>query len=111
MTLTNVTATAPVAAPPASTAAAPAGSIDKLANEQTFLQLLVAQLQNQNPMNPADGTQFVTQLAQFSSLEQLMSINKGIGTISSSLTSGSTGSGDPTPPAPTTPPTIAASGQ
>jgi flagellar basal-body rod modification protein FlgD len=40
-----------------------------------FLQLLVAQLQNQDPLNPSDGTQFVTQLAQFQQLEQ--SVNSG----------------------------------
>ena len=110
MTLTNVTPAA-VAAPAANTPTAPAGPIDKLASEQTFLQLLVAQLQNQNPLNPADGTQFVTQLAQFSSLEQLMSINKGISTITSSLTPSGTDSGNPTPPLPATPPTLAAGSQ
>jgi len=41
-----------------------------LANQNVFLQLLVAQLKNQSPDNPADGTQFVTQLAQFVTLEQ-----------------------------------------
>jgi flagellar hook assembly protein FlgD len=41
-----------------------------LANESVFLQLLVAQLKNQDPQNPADGTAFVTQLAQFTTLEQ-----------------------------------------
>jgi len=41
-----------------------------LANENVFLQLLVAQLQYQDPENPADGTQFVTQLAEFSSLQE-----------------------------------------
>jgi len=41
-----------------------------------FLNLLVAQLQSQDPLNPMDGAQFSTQLAQFSSLEQLMSINQ-----------------------------------
>lgn len=39
--------------------------------EDDFLQLLVAQLQNQDPSQPADGMQFVTQLAQFSELEQI----------------------------------------
>ena len=34
---------------------------DALANEQTFLQLLVTQLKNQDPTNPMDGTEFVTQ--------------------------------------------------
>ena len=40
------------------------------ASQSVFLQLLVAQLKNQDPTNPADGTQFVTQLAQFTTLEQ-----------------------------------------
>ena len=40
-----------------------------------FLSLLVAQLQNQDPLNPSDSTEFTAQLAQFSSLEQLQNIN------------------------------------
>jgi flagellar basal-body rod modification protein FlgD len=40
-----------------------------------FLQLLVAQLKNQDPLAPQDGAQFATQLAQFNSLDQLVSIN------------------------------------
>jgi flagellar basal-body rod modification protein FlgD len=55
--------------------------MDKLANEQTFLQLFVSQLKNQDPLNPADGTQFVTQLAQFSELEQVIGINQNVGAI------------------------------
>jgi flagellar basal-body rod modification protein FlgD len=43
--------------------------------ENMFLQLLVAQLQNQDPTNPTDSTQFVTQLAQFQTMEQ--SLNQG----------------------------------
>jgi len=43
-----------------------------------FLQLLVAQLKNQDPMNPVDNQQFLAQLATFSSLEQLISINAGV---------------------------------
>ncbi|MFB3776031.1 MAG: flagellar hook assembly protein FlgD [Bryobacteraceae bacterium] len=39
-----------------------------------FLQLLVAQIKNQNPLNPADGVEFLSQLAQFSQLEQLINI-------------------------------------
>jgi flagellar basal-body rod modification protein FlgD len=54
-------------------------------DEQMFLQLLVAQLKNQDPMNPADGTQFVAQLAQFSSLEQLISLNTTVGNIGTAL--------------------------
>jgi len=40
-----------------------------------FLQLLVAQLKNQNPMDPIDGADFAVQLAQFSQLENLMQLN------------------------------------
>jgi flagellar basal-body rod modification protein FlgD len=43
-----------------------------------FLQLLVAQLQNQDPINPMEGTEFATQLAQFNSVEQLINMNTGI---------------------------------
>ncbi len=51
--------------------------------ENMFLQLLVAQLQNQDPSNPSDSTAFVTQLAQFQTMEQ--SMNQGT-TLSSMLT-------------------------
>lgn len=40
-----------------------------------FLQLLVAQLRNQDPMSPMKGEEFAAQLAQFSSVEQLMGIH------------------------------------
>jgi flagellar basal-body rod modification protein FlgD len=40
-----------------------------------FLNLLVTQLQHQDPLNPAESTEFTAQLAQFSSLEQLSNIN------------------------------------
>ena len=40
------------------------------ASQAVFLQLLIAQLKHQDPENPADGTEFVTQLAQFTTLEQ-----------------------------------------
>ncbi|BBO88295.1 basal-body rod modification protein FlgD [Desulfosarcina ovata subsp. ovata] len=43
-----------------------------------FLTLLVAQLQNQDPLNPSDSTEFTAQLAQFSSLEQLQNINDAL---------------------------------
>ena len=47
-----------------------------LANEETFLTLLVSQLQNQDPMNPTDSNQFVSQLTSYSQLEQLIGIHK-----------------------------------
>ena len=73
--LTGSTSTAPAVDPTA-----------KLANEQTFLQLLVAQIKNQDPTNPTDSIQFVTQLAQFSQLEQLIGIRQELQTQPSSST-------------------------
>jgi flagellar basal-body rod modification protein FlgD len=46
--------------------------------ENMFLKLLVAQLQNQDPMNPTDSTQFVTQLAQFQQMEQSMNMAQDV---------------------------------
>ena len=54
--------------------------------EQMFLQLLVAQLQNQDPLNPTDSTQFVSQLAQFSELEQVMAIRGDTDTLATAQT-------------------------
>jgi flagellar basal-body rod modification protein FlgD len=62
---------------------------DALANKEVFLQMLVAQIQNQDPLNPTDGAQFMTQLAQFSSLEQLIGIRNTL----ENLTSGADGEG------------------
>ncbi len=55
--------------------AAPSTSTTKSLGKDDFLQMLVAQLKNQDPLNPLDGTDFAAQLAQFSSLEQLNSMN------------------------------------
>jgi flagellar basal-body rod modification protein FlgD len=55
--------------------------------KDAFLQLLVAQIKNQNPMNPADGVEFLSQLAQFSQLEQTMGIREGIEGLSKQVDS------------------------
>jgi len=44
-------------------------------DKSTFLQLLVAQLKNQDPLNPMDNQQFVAQLAQLRTLEQIETLN------------------------------------
>jgi flagellar basal-body rod modification protein FlgD len=58
---------------------------DRFANKETFLKLLVAQIKNQNPLNPSDGMEFLSQLAQFTELEQLLSMRQDIGAIRSTL--------------------------
>ncbi len=64
-------------------AAANAGSSTTTAKgdnvtQADFMQLLVAQLQNQDPLNPLDSADFAAQLAQFSSLQQLTEINTSL---------------------------------
>lgn len=73
--LTDAKANAPSALPT---------NVDGLANENTFLQLLVAQIKNQDPTNPTDSVQFLSQLAQFSQLEQLIGIRQELKTSGSS---------------------------
>ena len=51
-----------------------------------FLKLLVAQLSHQDPLKPTDGTEFVTQLAQFSAVEQAVSQTARLDTLSAQLT-------------------------
>ena len=52
--------------------------------QSDFLTLLMAQLKHQDPLNPMDNTDFTAQMAQFSSLEQLMNINKSLETLTES---------------------------
>lgn len=49
--------------------------------QDTFLNLLTTQLQNQDPMNPQSSEEFVAQLATFSSLEQLMGIQSSLESV------------------------------
>ena len=82
--------TTPINASPSTpldtTAKSGATTKDPLTDKNTFLQLLVAQLKHQDPLNPADGLQFVTQLAQFTSLEQSMEIRSELRAIREALT-------------------------
>src|SRR5580765_5820185 len=66
---TNSSTTTPPAT--SSTAASATSTLDY----NSFLQLLIAQLQNQDPLNPTDSTEFVSQLASFSSVEQGVNTN------------------------------------
>jgi flagellar basal-body rod modification protein FlgD len=54
-------------------------------NEQDFLQLLMAQMQNQDPLQPDDSTAWVTQLATYSQVEQSVAQTSTLNTISTQL--------------------------
>ena len=77
------------AASGASTAASSAGSTQALISNDEFLQILIAQLQNQDPLNPTDANQFVTELAQMTQVQSLQSMQSSLQSLSSSLGSGS----------------------
>jgi flagellar basal-body rod modification protein FlgD len=49
--------------------------------KDAFLQLLVTQLENQDPLEPMEDTEFISQLAQFSNLEQMTNIAQGVDTL------------------------------
>lgn len=57
------------------------------ADFETFLKMLTAQIQNQDPMNPIDSSDYATQLATFSSVEQQVLANTYLENIQSALSS------------------------
>lgn len=74
-----------IAAPtPSSTT--PVGSRDLGRDE--FLRMLITQLKNQDPLDPQDATQFTAQLAQFTSLDQLVSMRSAIEEMARAQTTG-----------------------
>jgi len=67
-------------APPAQAAETNSGG--KVSRDD-FLKLLIAQLQNQDPLSPMDNQEFAVQLAQFNSLEQLIGVNEKLESMAS----------------------------
>lgn len=71
-----------VSTTPPSSSSSSSSSIDNVElNKDDFLKLLVAQVQNQDPMNPEDSTQQTQQMTFFSMVEQLMNISTAISTL------------------------------
>ena len=67
--------------------AATAAKTDNTLGQDQFLTLLVAQLQNQDPLNPTDATEFTAQLAQYSQLEQLFNLTDAMDGLTAAQTS------------------------
>jgi flagellar basal-body rod modification protein FlgD len=79
--LFNTTAaddTPPVTGPAEPTPERSATPLSDSMGKDDFMKLLVAQLKNQDPLNPMDGKDMAAQLAQFSSVEQMMQLNKTV---------------------------------
>jgi flagellar basal-body rod modification protein FlgD len=74
MATINPLANIPGGLTPSSTQSKPSSNID----QEGFLQLLVAQLQNQDPLEPLSNEEFVSQLTAFSSLDELREIKQGV---------------------------------
>lgn len=53
--------------------------------KDAFLQLLVQQMQNQDPLEPVDNSQMIAQLAQFSALEQMNNLNENFAMLSGNV--------------------------
>ena len=66
------------AATGAATPATAAAHADSSLGKDAFLNLLVTQLKHQDPMNPMDDQQFMGQMAQFSTLEQITNLNSSM---------------------------------
>jgi len=88
MTTTSpVTSALPQAAASTATNTAASSATAPALDENAFLKLLMAQMQNQDPLAPTDSTQFVTQLAQFTQVQQTTAQSTTLTQIATQLSS------------------------
>ena len=78
MTASIATSTTPTAATPVASSAAPNALTSLTSNFNSFLNLLLTQLKNQDPSSPMDANTFTTELVQFSSVEQQITTNSSL---------------------------------
>lgn len=69
----------------ADTSATPKTTGSSTLGKDQFLKILITQLQNQDPMQPMEDKEFIAQMAQFSSVEQLMNISTQLTALNQSL--------------------------
>lgn len=82
-TATTTTTAANASATGSNTITAPGGDL----GQNAFLNLLITQIQNQDPTQPMDNTQTIAELAQFSALEQMQQVNTNLNTLTSTVQS------------------------
>ncbi|HOE65255.1 MAG TPA: flagellar hook capping FlgD N-terminal domain-containing protein [Candidatus Hydrogenedentes bacterium] len=68
-----------------STAASATSPVNQNMDKDMFLRLLVSQMQNQDPMEPTDNAQMLAQLAQFTALEQMNTLNESFERLSGNI--------------------------
>lgn len=83
--ISGISQNTPMASESSSDSASTATTDTSQVTKNMFLQLLVAQIKNQDPLNPTDGVQFLTQLAQFQQLEQSMNMGQDMSAVRTDL--------------------------
>lgn len=87
----DIAQTSAAAAPSAPTQTSTQGKPALSSDFETFLKMLTVQMQNQDPLNPIDSTDYAVQLATFSSVEQQVQTNDLLTSLSAALTGGGLG--------------------
>jgi len=85
-----------------SSAASTSSSSNSTLNESQFLKLLTVQLENQDPLQPMDDTQFLAQMAQFTALQETNTMNQQVERLTAASYIGSTVTVNPGSTAPVT---------
>lgn len=86
MSITATTSTATTASTAASSSASSTSSTSGLSSED-FMSLLVSELQNQNPLDPTNTTDFVNQLTSYASYQQQTTLNSNLNSLATSFNS------------------------